>query len=161
VKTEKAYFAGGCFWGTEHLLKNFEGVVSTRVGYMGGSKANPTYKEVCTGTTGHAEAVEVEYDPTVADYEKVARFFFEIHDPTQVNRQGPDVGDQYRSVVFYTDDAQKQIVEKLIGFLKDKGYEVATRVAKADKFWEAEDYHQDYYDVTGKAPYCHFYRKRF
>ena len=128
---------------------------------MGGNKANPTYKDVCTGTTGHAEAVEVEYDPAVTDYEKVARFFFEIHDPTQVNRQGPDVGDQYRSVVFYTDDIQKQIAEKLIGILKSKGFEVATEVVKADRFWEAEDYHQDYYDATGKAPYCHFYRKRF
>ena len=128
---------------------------------MGGTKANPTYKEVCTGATGHAEAVEVEYDPAKIDYEKVARFFFEIHDPTQVGRQGPDVGDQYRSVVFYGDDSQRETAEKLIGLLKDKGFKVATEVVKADTFWEAEDYHQDYYDATGKAPYCHFYRKRF
>ena len=161
MNTEKAYFAGGCFWGTEHLFKKLDGVVSTRVGYMGGVKANPTYKEVCAGNTGHAETVEVEFDPSRIDYEKVTRFFFEIHDPTQVNRQEPDVGDQYRSVVFYGDDSQKEIAEKLIGILKSKGLDVATNVVKADTFWEAEDYHQDYYDATGKAPYCHFYRKRF
>jgi peptide methionine sulfoxide reductase msrA/msrB len=160
-RTETAYFAGGCFWGTEHLLQNFEGVISVRSGYMGGHKENPTYREVCTGTTGHAEAIEVMYDPTVTDYESVARFFFEIHDPTQSDRQGPDVGSQYRSAVFYRDDNQKQTAEKLIGILKDKGYAVVTEVAPADTFWEAEDYHQDYYDHTGKEPYCHFYQKRF
>lgn len=158
---EKAYFAGGCFWGTEHLFKKLEGVTATRVGYMGGHKANPTYKEVCGGQTGHAEAVEITFDPAKTDFEKVARFFFEIHDPTQINRQGPDIGEQYRSVVFYGDENQKQITQKLIDKLKAKGYEVATEIIKADKFWEAEDYHQDYYEVTGKAPYCHFYQKRF
>ena len=158
---EKAFFAGGCFWGTEHLFKKLEGVTSTRVGYTGGHKTNPTYKEVCGGKTGHAEAVEVTFDPAKTDFEKVARFFFEIHDPTQINRQGPDIGEQYRSVVFYGDENQKKIVQKLIDELKAKGYKVVTEIVKADRFWEAEDYHQDYYEVTGKAPYCHFYQKRF
>ena len=161
VKTEKAYFAGGCFWGTEHLMKSTPGVISTGVGYMGGHKSKPTYKEVCTGKTGHAETLEVEFDPAKTNFETLAKLFFEIHDPTQVDRQGPDVGDQYRSAVFYADDNQKQITEKLIGILKDKGYKVVTQVAKADTFWIAEDYHQDYYDVTGKQPYCHAYQKRF
>lgn len=161
VKTEKAYFAGGCFWGTEYLLQQVEGVKSTRVGYMGGKTENPTYKEVCYENTGHAEAVEVVFDPTKTDYEKLARYFFEIHDPTQLNRQGPDVGDQYRSAVFYVDETQKQIAEKLIRILKDKGYKVVTEVTKAGEFYEAEKYHQDYYNYTGKEPYCHFYQKRF
>jgi peptide methionine sulfoxide reductase msrA/msrB len=159
--TEKAYFAGGCFWGTEYLFKELDGVVSTRVGYMGGHASKPTYEQVCTGKTGHAETVEVVFDPTKTNYDKVARYFFEIHDPTQVDRQGPDFGEQYRSVVFYTDDMQKQTTENLMKILKDKGYKVATELVKADTFWVAEDYHQDYYDVTGKTPYCHIYQKRF
>ena len=161
AKVDTAYFAGGCFWGTEHLFKQLEGVISTRVGYMGGNKANPTYKEVCNGKTEHAEAVEVVFDPSKTDFEKVAKYFFEIHDPTQVDRQGPDVGTQYRSVVFYRDNVQKQITEKLIKILIGKGYDVVTEVSKAETFWQAEDYHQDYYDVTGKTPYCHAYVKRF
>jgi peptide methionine sulfoxide reductase msrA/msrB len=158
---EKAYFAGGCFWGTEHLFKELGGVISTKVGYMGGHTANPSYEEVCGGNTGHAETVEVTFDPAKTDFEKVARFFFEIHDPTQKNRQGPDIGLQYRSVVFYADEDQKKTAGMLIRELRGKGYDVATELARADKFWEAEAYHQNYYEVTGKAPYCHFYQKRF
>ncbi len=161
VKTERAYFAGGCFWGTEYLLQQAPGVISTRVGYMGGRTDNPTYKEVCYTETGHAEAVEVVFDPTKTDYETLAKLFFEIHDPTQVDRQGPDVGDQYRSEVFYVDDNQKAITEKLIGVLNGKGLKVATKLSMAGTFWEAEDYHQDYYNKTGKEPYCHIYTKRF
>lgn len=161
MKTEKAYFAGGCFWGTEHWLKKVDGVLSARVGYMGGHTANPTYKQVCAGTTGHAETVEVVFDPAKTNFETLAKLFFEIHDPTQVNRQGPDIGDQYRSAVFYVDDAQKATVEKLIGILRAKGYKVATELAKAGLFWEAEQYHQDYYDHNGQQPYCHVYEKRF
>lgn len=161
VTTERAYFAGGCFWGTEHLLKQTEGVISTRVGYMGGRTEHPTYQDVCSDTTGHAEAVEVEFDPSKVSFEKLARLFFEIHDPTQINRQGPDIGDQYRSAVFYANDGQKETTEKLIGLLKVKGYKVVTQVAPAGKFWEAEQYHQDYYTRTGKEPYCHVYTKRF
>jgi peptide methionine sulfoxide reductase msrA/msrB len=161
VATQRAYFAGGCFWGTEHLLKQAEGVVSARVGYMGGRTERPTYQDVCSDTTGHAEAVEVVFDPSKTTYEKLARLFFEIHDPTEVDRQGPDIGDQYRSAVFYTDVEQKLVTEKLIGLLKAKGYKVVTQVAPAGKFWEAEQYHQNYYNRTGKEPYCHVYTKRF
>ncbi|OGC93725.1 MAG: peptide-methionine (S)-S-oxide reductase [candidate division Zixibacteria bacterium RBG_16_53_22] len=161
VKTEKAYFAGGCFWGVEHYLRELPGVISTTVGYMGGTKQKPTYKEVCEGKTGHAETVEVVFDPTKTDYETVAKYFFEIHDPTQIERQGPDIGEQYRSVIFYTDDNQKKVNEKLIEILRGKGLKVATKVIPAATFWEAEKYHQDYYEVTGKQPYCHIYTKRF
>ncbi|UCD65251.1 MAG: bifunctional methionine sulfoxide reductase B/A protein [Candidatus Zixiibacteriota bacterium] len=158
---ERAYFAGGCFWGVEHLLKQEEGVISTSVGYMGGHTSNPTYDDVSYKRTGHAEAVEVVYDPSKTSYEKLARLFFEIHDPTQKDRQGPDVGEQYRSAIFYTDEMQKQLAEKLIRILRDRGYDVATELVMADTFWTAEDYHQDYYDKTGKEPYCHIYQKRF
>lgn len=158
---EKAYFGGGCFWGVEHLLKQSEGVISTRVGYMGGRTKNPTYKQVCYENTGHAEVVEVVFDPKKTSYETLARLFFEIHDPTQINRQGPDIGDQYRSAVFYTNNEQKETAEKLIALLKGKGYNPVTEVVPADTFWVAEDYHQDYYDNTGKQSYCHIYQKRF
>ncbi len=161
VETDTAYFAGGCFWGTEYLLQQQPGVISTKTGYMGGDKDNPKYKEVCSGKTGHAETVQVVFDPSKTDFEKLAKYFFEIHDPTQENRQGPDIGTQYRSAVFYNDENQKIITEKLIGILKDKGYDVVTEVVKAGSFWDAEDYHQDYYINTGKAPYCHSYQKRF
>ncbi len=160
-KTETAIFAGGCFWGVEHLMRSQPGVISIEVGYIGGHTQNPTYKEVCSDTTGHAEAVKIVFDPAKISYEKLARLFFEIHDPTQVNRQGPDIGDQYRSEVFYTTPEQKLITEKLIGELKTKGYKVVTKVTPATTFWKAEDYHQDYYGKTGKAPYCHRYVKRF
>lgn len=159
--TEKAYFAGGCFWGVEHLLKKTEGVLSTRVGYMGGKTENPTYEDVCRHGTGHAEAVEVEFDPSKTNFETLAKLFFEIHDPTQFNRQGPDFGDQYRSAVFYTSENQKQVTEKLIGILKSKGLKVVTELSPAGPFWAGEQYHQDYYDRTGKVPYCHIYTKRF
>lgn len=161
AKTEKAIFAGGCFWGVEHYFLNKKGVLNTQVGYIGGHKDNPTYKEVCYTDTGHAEAMEVTYDPTQTTYEELAKLFFEIHDPAQVNRQGPDIGKQYRSEVFYLDDEQKATAEKLIQILKDKGIEVATKVTKATTFWPAEDYHQQYYEKTGKEPYCHVYTKKF
>ncbi len=159
--TARALFAGGCFWGVEHHFEKAPGVVSAASGYIGGKKDAPTYEEVCRKDTGHAEAVEVVFDPSKTTYEALARLFFEIHDPTQVDRQGPDVGDQYRSEVFYLDEGQKAAAEKLIGILKDKGYAVATRVTAAGKFWKAEDYHQDYYAKKGKLPYCHVYTKRF
>ena len=159
--TEKAIFAGGCFWGVEHYFLGADGVKSTRVGYTGGHKQNPTYKEVCSGTTGHAEAIEVEYDPDETSYEVLARLFFETHDPTQLDRQGPDVGSQYRSAVYYLDEMQREIAEDLIGRLRAKGYDVVTEVEPATTFWPAEDYHQRYYEYTGKTPYCHFYTKRF
>jgi peptide methionine sulfoxide reductase msrA/msrB len=161
VKTDTAYFAGGCFWGTEYLLQKFDGVISARVGYMGGKTEYPTYEKVCYDNTGHAETVEVVFDPAKTDFEKLARYFFEIHDPTQFNHQGPDYGPQYRSAIFYKDDNQREIAARLIGILKGKGYKVVTEVVKADHFWEAEKYHQDYYQNNGKQPYCHIYQKRF
>jgi len=159
--TETAIFAGGCFWGVEHYFQRAEGVVSTRVGYTGGHKENPTYREVCSGTTGHAEALEVVFDPSRTSYETMARLFFETHDPTQLNRQGPDVGHQYRSAVYYLDKGQKSTAERLIALLREKGYAVVTEVEPASTFWPAEEYHQGYYENTGKSPYCHFYTPRF
>ncbi|MDX2177157.1 MAG: bifunctional methionine sulfoxide reductase B/A protein [Candidatus Sumerlaeia bacterium] len=159
--TAKAIFAGGCFWGVEHYFEMEPGVLSAVSGYIGGHKDNPTYKEVCYTNTGHAEAVEVTYDPSKTSYETLAKLFFEIHDPTQVNRQGPDIGPQYRSAVFYMDDEQKRVTEDLVGRLRAKGLKVATEIVPASRFWAAEDYHQDYYATTGKEPYCHFRTKRF
>lgn len=162
VKTKRAVFAAGCFWGVEYYFKKHPGVIATAVGYSGGHKKNPTYREVCTTDTGHAEAVEVVYDPTKTSYEALAKLFFEIHDPTQVNRQGPDIGPQYRSVAFYSDQEERAILENLMGLLRAKGLEVATEVESFKVFYrEQEDYHHDYYAKTGKQPYCHFYTKRF
>ena len=161
VVTRTAIFAGGCFWGVEYHFKKVKGVLSVKSGYTGGVIDNPSYKQVCSGKTGHAEAVEVEFDSALVSYETLAKLFFEIHDPTQRNRQGPDIGTQYRSAIFYVDEEQKRVAEKLIGELKSKGYHVATSVDKAGKFWYAEEYHQDYYAKTGHQPYCHIYQKRF
>ncbi len=160
-KTETAIFAGGCFWGVEYLMQKTLGVLSTDVGYIGGRTEKPTYRDVCSGTTGHAEAVRVTFDPARVSYETLAKLFFEIHDPTQVGRQGPDIGDQYRSEVFYTTPEQKAAAEKLIALLHDKGYKVATKVTPAATFYPAEEYHQDYYDHKGTQPYCHARVKRF
>lgn len=156
-----AIFAGGCFWGVDYYLKKAPGVVGVISGYTGGHIANPTYKQVCTGLTGHAEAVKVFYDPAKTDYEKLLRLFLEIHDPTQVGGQGPDIGDQYRSEIFYLNDDQKRTADKDLDILRSKGYNVATAVTKASEFYPAEDYHQDYYFKNGKLPYCHVYTKRF
>jgi peptide methionine sulfoxide reductase msrA/msrB len=161
AKSDTAIFAGGCFWGVEYYFSKATGVISTAVGYVGGRKDNPTYEDVCSHTTGHAEAVEVAYDPSKTTYEELAKLFFEIHDFTQVDRQGPDIGDQYRSAVFYRSEAQKKTAEKLIGILSTKGYQVATKIVPATRFWKAEDYHQGYYGKTGKQPYCHFRRTVF
>lgn len=160
-KTETAIFAGGCFWGVEHLMKSIPGVISVESGYIGGKTSNPTYQEVCTKQTGHAEAVRIVFDPSKVSYEKLAKNFFEIHDPEQVDGQGPDIGNQYRSEVFYTTPEQKEITQKLIKQLEEKGYKIATRLTPATEFWKAEEYHQDYYDKTGKQPYCHRHVKRF
>lgn len=161
VKTATAIFAGGCFWGVEHLLAKLPGVSNVESGYIGGKVPNPTYEQVTKHLTGHAEAVRVTYDPSKVSYETLAKNFFEIHDPTQANGQGPDIGDQYRSEVFYTTPEQKQIAEKLIAQLKAKGYKVVTKVTPATTFWPAEKYHQDYYQLKGTQPYCHAYTKRF
>lgn len=160
-KIETAIFASGCFWGTEYHFKRAPGVISTTVGYTGGNVDNPTYKQVCTDKTGHAEAVEVVFDPAKTTYEKLAKLYFETHDFSQLNRQGPDVGTQYRSVIFYSDEQQKQIAEKLVQELRKRKYDVKTQIVPAGKFWPAEKYHQDYYQKTGKTPYCHIYKKIF
>ena len=158
---ETGYFAGGCFWGVEYQLQQLTGVVDVVSGYMGGKVNEPTYEDVCGGETGHAEVVKVVFDPARTTYEEVARRFFEIHDPTQVDGQGPDLGDQYRSAVFYVGEGQRLIAGKLIKMLEAKGLQVATEVLPAGPFYVAESYHQDYYTRTGKAPYCHSRIKRF
>lgn len=159
--TAKAYFAGGCFWGVEYLFEHKEGVISAVSGYMGGSMENPSYQEVSYGNTGHLEVVEVTYGPTKVSYENLAKFFFEIHDPTQVNGQGPDIGGQYLSAIFYNNDDEKKTAHKLIDILKTKGYKVVTKVLPTSTFWKAEEYHQNYYDKKKQQPYCHVYEKKF
>ena len=156
-----AYFAAGCFWGVEYYFKKQYGVVSVASGYMGGTKENPTYEDVCTGKTGHAETIEVIYDNELVSFETLARLFFEIHDFTQADGQGPDIGNQYRPVIFYLNEEQKNVSQKLIDTLKEKGHNVQTQIELASKFWKAEGYHQDYYFKKGANPYCHFKRKVF
>ena len=161
-ETHKAIFAGGCFWGVQHWFDKQEGVLKTSVGYTGGHVVNPTYEQVCAKTTGHVEAIEVTYDPTVISYEKLVQLFFEIHDPTQADGQGPDKGEQYLSAVFYADNDQRKIALRTMDFLRhEKKMEIATTLHPAEKFWAAEDYHQSYYEKTGKEPYCHVYKKIF
>jgi peptide methionine sulfoxide reductase msrA/msrB len=157
---QRAIFAGGCFWGVEHYFHQEAGVLAVTSGYTGGHVKNPTYQQVCTGTTGHAEAVEVVFDPARVTYEKLAKLFFEIHNPTEVNRQGPDVGSQYRSGVFYLNDEQKKAAEALIARLRAKGCKAATEVTQASTFWRAEDYHQDYIRKHPERP-CHARVPRF
>lgn len=160
-KTEIAYLASGCFWGTEYHLQKLKGVISTTVGYMGGTTEYPSYQDVCTGETGHAETVKIVYDPQVTSYEAILKMYFETHDPTQVDGQGPDIGTQYRSEIFYTTPQQEATAKELIALLEKKGYQVATEVSSAVPFYEAEDYHQDYYEHKGTSPYCHIYKKKF
>jgi peptide methionine sulfoxide reductase msrA/msrB len=160
-KIDTAIFASGCFWGTEYWMVKQKGVLSTDVGYIGGHKENPGYEEVCTGKTGHAEAVKVVYDPSIISYEDLTKIFFETHDPSQEGGQGPDIGDQYRSEIFYLSDSQKSTAEKVIKQLQNNGYKVVTKLTKAGTFWKAENYHQDYYEHKGTKPYCHFYTKKF
>jgi peptide methionine sulfoxide reductase msrA/msrB len=161
ANTERAIFASGCFWGTEFYFQKAEGVISATSGYTGGDKENPTYREVCSGNTGHAEAVEVVFDPSQTTYENLVKLFFETHNPAHKNRQGPDVGHQYRSAIFYKDDEQRVVAENVINILKDKGYEVVTEVTRAGTFYKAEDKHQQYYLKKGGNPYCHRYVKKF
>jgi peptide methionine sulfoxide reductase msrA/msrB len=161
AKSDTAIFAGGCFWGVEYYMHKIPGVISTETGYTGGNEENPSYQQVSSHTTNYAEAVRIVFDPSKTNYEEVAKMFFEIHDPGQLNRQGPDIGHQYRSAVFYRTMEQKLIAEKLIDILKHKGYKVVTEVVPAAKFWKAEDYHQQYYAKNGEMPYCHRYEKKF
>lgn len=158
---ERAIYCGGCFWGVEALMQKQDGVINTTVGYIGGITPNPTYKEVCSQTTGYAEAIEIFFNPDIVSYKTLTMLFFEIHDPTSLNRQGPDVGNQYRSEIFYVNSTQKNIAQKLISILKAKGLNVVTKLTPATEFYPAEDYHQNYYLKEGGAPYCHFRTKRF
>jgi peptide methionine sulfoxide reductase msrA/msrB len=158
---KKAYFAAGCFWGVEYHFEKLEGVVSAISGYMGGKIANPSYEMVCSGFSGHLEVVEVTYDESIVSFEALTKLFFEIHDFSQTNGQGPDIGSQYLSAIFYVNEEQKDISEKLIVALENKGFKVATSLYKFVPFYKAEDYHQDYYERHQKAPYCHSYRKIF
>jgi peptide-methionine (S)-S-oxide reductase len=155
---ETATFAGGCFWGVEDAFRRLPGVVSTRVGYAGGRTEHPTYGDVCSHTTGHAEAVEVAYDPTRVSYEQLlSAFLLDIHDPTQRNRQGPDIGDQYRSAIFVHDAGQREAAERVLQRLGAEGRfrrPIVTEVTDAPRFWEAEEYHQQYFEKQGGGA-CH------
>jgi len=161
VSAHRAVFASGCFWGTQYHFDRAPGVLYTQAGYIGGSKEQPGYREVCTGSTGHVEAVEVLFDPKTTSFETMAQLYFETHDPTQADGQGPDIGSQYRSKIFYADEEQQQTARKLIGQLESQGLNIATVLEPMQAFWPAEEYHQHYYDVKGSTPYCHVYTKRF
>lgn len=160
-ETRTAILAGGCFWGMQELIRNQPGVISTRVGYAGGALENPTYNDVKTGRTGHAEAVEIVYDPSVMSYEKLLRWFFQIHDPTTKDRQGNDRGSQYRSAIWYQDEEQKETAERVIAAVDASGKwpgRVVTELAPAVPFWEAEDFHQDYLQRYPNGYTCHYVR---
>jgi len=160
IDTEEAIVAGGCFWGVEYYLGKLVGVLRTEVGYTGGEKSRPSYHEVCAGNTGHFEAVRIIYSPSQLDYESLLKYFFEIHNPSQVDGQGPDRGSQYQSAVFYYNDTQKQTTEKLIRALQQNSC-IATKLLPVTPFWSAEAEHQHYYARTQQQPYCHAYTKRF
>ena len=153
--------AGGCFWGIEYYMRSLPGVLDVEVGYTGGEVNHPTYAQVCLGNTGHFEAVRVLFDPSKTTEEKVLKYFFEIHDPTQVNGQGPDIGKQYQSAVFYHDAKQHKLIEKIVSDLQALGYKAATKILPAQVFWLAEEEHQQYYAKHHSLPTCHLYVKRF
>jgi len=148
-----AFFAGGCFWGIEAAFQQVPGIAHTSVGYMGGSTEDPTYQDVCSDTTGHAEAVALEYDDTVVSYRRLLEIFFSLHNPTELNRQGPDTGSQYRSAIFFTTPEQKLEAEKYIEELERTGQHsspIVTEIRNASKFWQAEEYHQSYFMKIGR-----------
>ena len=152
---EQAIFAAGCFWGVQYYFDQIPGVVKTTVGYTGGTTENPTYEEVCTQATGHAEAVLVEFDPEKVNYEMLTRHFFRMHDPTQLNRQGPDVGDNYRSAIFYLTDEQKETAEAVkVRVQAETETPIVTEITPAGPFYRAEAYHQKYAEKTGHGM-CH------
>jgi len=158
---QTSYFASGCFWGTEYYFMKAYGVLQTAVGFMDGHVQNPTYKQVCEKNTGHIETTEVVFDPTQTSYEEMVKLFFETHDFTQTDGQGIDIGPQYLSCIFYTNDEEKTTAEQYINILTNKGYKVATMLKPASTFWKAEDYHQQYCENKGIRPECHTYRKIF
>ncbi|TAL19288.1 peptide-methionine (S)-S-oxide reductase [Patescibacteria group bacterium] len=156
-KIERAVFGGGCFWCTEAVFKMLKGVISVTPGYAGGSKPNPSYEEICGGETGHAEVIRVEYAPSKISYDDLLTVFFATHDSTTVNRQGGDVGPQYRSIILYANEAQKAEAERFIRNLNSsspQGQLIVTEVKPLDRFWPAEDYHRDYYAQNPDQPYC-------
>lgn len=156
-RTESATLGGGCFWCLEAVYERVEGVTGVRSGYAGGDKPEPTYQEVCSGTTGHAEVVEVRFDPDVISYREILEIFFAIHDPTTVDRQGADVGSQYRSAIFHHSDAQRETAEELVRELEADdvfGAPIVTEIAPLDTFWPGEDYHQEYFRRNPHQPYC-------
>ncbi len=161
LDTREAVFAAGCFWGVEYYLKKLPGVLKTEVGYTGGKTQGPTYQQICAGNTGHYEAIRVVYDPTQLSYTALIKYFFEIHDPSQQNGQGPDIGQQYQSAIFYYNTRQAETAAEVIDLLAQKGITVATKCLPVTPFWRAESYHQDYYAHQGKSPYCHRYEKKF
>ncbi len=155
VKTQEALFAAGCFWGVQYYFDEVPGVVATTVGYTGGHTKNPTYEEVCTHTTGHAEAVLIEFDPAKVSYKTLLKQFFRMHDPTQLNRQGPDVGDNYRSAIFFFSDAQEKEANEVRDMVqKEKNEPIVTQIVAAGPFYKAEEYHQKYTEKTGMGM-CH------
>ncbi|MFP3898505.1 MAG: peptide-methionine (S)-S-oxide reductase MsrA [Dehalococcoidia bacterium] len=154
---ETATLAGGCFWCIEAIFREIQGVASVVPGYTGGNTVNPSYEEVCTGTTGHAEAVRVTFDPTKISYRTVLEVFFSVHDPTSLNRQGPDTGTQYRSAIFYNSEEQKALAEQVIGELSTARLwqkPIVTQIAPARQFYTAEDYHVEYFSRHPQQPYC-------
>ena len=153
--TEEAIIAAGCFWGVEYYFKKLHGILKTEVGYTGGHLSNPSYQAVCSHQTGHYEALRIIYDIKKINYSNVLKYFFEIHDFTQADGQGPDIGPQYLSIIFYYDEQQKNIAQQLTTQLQQQKFKVATKVLPVSTFWQAEDYHQHYYEKTGKQPYCH------
>lgn len=161
LEKKKALFASGCFWGTEYYFAKASGVLSTEVGYAGGTLEQPSYEAVCKGNTGHLECVEVTYDPRRTNFETLAKLFFETHDFSQEDGQGPDIGAQYLSAIFVRDDDERKIAEDLVARLRSKGHFVATQIRPKATFWKAENYHQKYYFRNAKTPYCHVYRKIF
>jgi len=159
--SEVAILAGGCFWGMEDLIRKQKGILSTRVGYTGGTTLSPTYKDICTGTTGHAEAIRIVFDPSETSYREILEFFFQIHDPSTKDRKGNDRGTQYRSAIFYRDEAQKAVAPDTIADVDASGIwpgRVVTEVVEAGDFWEAESFHQDYLERNPLGYTCHFPR---
>ncbi|GBC08287.1 hypothetical protein RclHR1_00800014 [Rhizophagus clarus] len=169
TKLEKATFAAGCFWGVEHIFKKHFNDIKTRVGYIGGSTSDPRYREVCSGNTGHAEACQIEFDPAKTSYDTLVEFFYKTHDPTTLNKQGPDVGTQYRSAIFYHSLEQKEIAEKVTGRIQEKlnneknlysGDKIVTEIIEAGDWYDAEEYHQEYLVKNPSGYECptHFVR---
>lgn len=156
-----AYFSAGCFWGVEYYFKRLKGVIKTTVGFMGGNLDNPSYKEVKTGTTGHLETIEVEYDPNEVSYEALVKYFFEIHNFEQADGQGIDIGSQYLSAIWVNGTEERDIALKVFGELTRMGYHPATQIREVATFYHAEDYHQNYLDDRQETPECHVYRPIF